>query len=114
MHKSSVSVMETIVSRLDITRIFCDLDDFCQEFERQWLQAHLPQMSGENLIRCRMCLSEIMTIVIAFHGSGYRNFKDFYTRASPTLLEQSLSKASQLHSVCRGDAVEFNGTVFVR
>ena len=26
-----------------------------------------------------MSLSEIMTIVIAFHGSGFRTFKEFYT-----------------------------------
>jgi hypothetical protein len=26
-----------------------------------------------------MSLSEVMTIVIAFHGSGYRTFKEFYT-----------------------------------
>ncbi len=26
-----------------------------------------------------MCISEVMTIVIAFHGSGYRTFKEFYT-----------------------------------
>ena len=26
-----------------------------------------------------MSLSEVMTIAIAFHGSGYRTFKEFYT-----------------------------------
>jgi hypothetical protein len=26
-----------------------------------------------------MSLSEVMTIVIAFHGSGYKTFKEFYT-----------------------------------
>jgi hypothetical protein len=29
--------------------------------------------------RSRMSLSEVMTIVIASHGSGFRTFKDFYT-----------------------------------
>ena len=28
----------------------------------------------------RLCLSEIMTILIAFHQSAYRNFKWFYTQ----------------------------------
>ena len=36
-------------------------------------------MLGERRCRSRMGLSEIMTIVIAFHGSGFRTFKEFYT-----------------------------------
>jgi hypothetical protein len=55
------------------------VDDFYQKFESVWQQAHLPSVTGERLCRGRMSLSEIMTIVIAFHGSGYRTFKDFYT-----------------------------------
>ena len=31
------------------------------------------------MCRSRLSLSEVMTIVIAFHGSGYRTFKEFYT-----------------------------------
>jgi len=44
-----------------------------------------------------MHLSEVMTIVIAFHGSGFLTFKDFYTlcvlpywkRAFPHLVSYS-------------------------
>lgn len=72
--------MQPIVSRLDITAIFCDIDDFCEQFEQAWAQQpQLPSMSGEKRSRTRMRLSEVMTIVIAFHGSGARTFKDFYT-----------------------------------
>ncbi|MEH2041497.1 DUF72 domain-containing protein [Nostoc sp.] len=82
-----VQIMVHLQSRLDITKIFCDLDDFCKVFESMWKQAHLPQMGGEKLSRCRMCLSEIMTIARvlrtryakAFHGSGYRIFKELST-----------------------------------
>lgn len=59
--------MTDIVSRLDIPQIFCEVDDFYQTFERHWLSIPLS-------------LSEVMTIVIAFHGSGYRTFKEFYMR----------------------------------
>ncbi len=38
----------------------------------------LTATCGQPLCRSRMCLSEVMTIVIAFHGSGYRTFKEFY------------------------------------
>jgi hypothetical protein len=67
-------------SRLDVTQIFWEVDDFCRMFERQWQdQPQLPSMSGEKLCRSRLSRSEVMTLVIAFHGSGYRTFKDFYT-----------------------------------
>ncbi|WP_217481689.1 hypothetical protein [Nostoc sp. TCL240-02] len=35
--------MSTIVSRLDITQIFCDVDDFCNQWESLWQQ--VPQGS---------------------------------------------------------------------
>jgi IS5 family transposase len=72
--------MDTIVSHLDVTKIFCEVDDFCQQFERHWQhQRQLPSMPGEKRSRSRLHLSEVMTIAIAFHGSGARTFKDFYT-----------------------------------
>ena len=74
-----VSAME-LNSRLDLTEIFCDVDDFYCSFE-QYCRS-IPQLSavtGEKRCRSRMSLSEVMTIVIAFHGSGYRTFKEFYT-----------------------------------
>ncbi len=55
------------------------LTTFAPQFERLWQQqAQLPALVGEKLSRSRMSLSEIMTIVIAFHGSGQRTCKDFY------------------------------------
>lgn len=72
--------MTSIVSHLDVTQIFCDVDDFCQVFEQHWQQhPQLPSMVGEQHSSSRLSLSEVMTIVIAFHGSGFRNFKSFYT-----------------------------------
>jgi len=87
-----VSAME-IKSHLDLTQIFCDVDDFYQNFER-WCHS-TPQLTacvGEKLCRSRLSLSEVMTIVIGFHGSGYRTFKDFYT------LQVNVSSLSSLAS----------------
>lgn len=69
-----------IKSRLELSEIFCDVDDFYQSFEQHCRD--LPQLTaiaGEKRCSSRMSLSEVMTIVIAFHGSGYRTFKEFYT-----------------------------------
>jgi hypothetical protein len=72
--------MSTIVSRLDVTQIFCDVDDFCSTWEQWWQKVpQLPSMAGERRSQSRMHLSEVMTIAIAFHGSGYKTFKEFYT-----------------------------------
>ena len=72
--------MDTIVSHLDVTQIFCEVDDFCQRFEALMQpQFQLPAVIGEKQSRSRLHRCEIMTIVIAFHGSGFRTFKEFYT-----------------------------------
>lgn len=61
-----------------LLKLFCAVDDFCQQVEQQRLPS-LP--SGEQRRRQPgLCESEIMTIVIHFHQSGYRDFKTYYTR----------------------------------
>ena len=73
---------------MSLLELFCDVDDFCLAFEPKW-QAQLLN----NGIRCRnrqggLCLSEIMTILIHFHESRYRDFKSYYTR----YVQQHLSR----------------------
>ena len=76
----SISASFMMASRLDITQIFWDVDDFCNQWSRLWrTQKQLPSIPNEKRCRSRMSLSEVMTIVIAFHGSGFRTFKEFYT-----------------------------------
>ncbi len=58
--------------------LFCHVDDFCHWFEPRW-QGQLLSNGLQRRQRVRsLCLSEMMTIVIAFHQSAYRNFKAFY------------------------------------
>jgi len=64
---------------LDILPIFCDIDDFCQFFEPAWKQRLLTEMPRQRNRHSSLCLSEVMTIIVLFHSSGYRNFKTFYT-----------------------------------
>ena len=69
-----------IKSRLDISQLFWEVDEFSQAFDAHCRQA-LKLSSGEPPVvyRSRLSISEVTTIVIAFHGSGYRTFKEFYT-----------------------------------
>lgn len=61
-----------------LEELFCSVDDFCARFEPDWKKQLLAQ--GKCRFRSRrLSLSEIMTIEIAFHLSGYKNFKTFYS-----------------------------------
>jgi transposase len=62
---------------MDIVPLFCELDEFCCQFE-PWLACHqLSQRQRQR--RSTMYLSEVMTILVLFHLLGYRNLKQFYT-----------------------------------
>ena len=61
-----------------LVELFCDVDDFCQIFEPYWNRQLLQSGLRKRRRRRRLGLSEIMTILIHFHQSHYRNFKAFY------------------------------------
>jgi hypothetical protein len=64
---------------MSLLALFCDVDDYCQAWQAQQPK-RLPGVSGQRRRQPRLSESEIMTIVIHFHQSGYRNFKDYYTK----------------------------------
>lgn len=62
---------------MSLTSLFCSVDDFCIDFEPEWHK----QLIGQNLkpvISKTLSMSEIMTLVIHFHQSAYRDFKHYY------------------------------------
>lgn len=61
-----------------IVEIFCDIDDFCKEWFKESSVYLLASPYRQRCRPCRMSASEIMTIVILFHLSHYRTFKDYY------------------------------------
>lgn len=65
---------------MEIVALFCDIDDFCLQFEPFWHQRLLSDGSRQRWTKTRMCLSEVMTIMVSFHQSGYRTFKDYFLR----------------------------------
>ena len=65
---------------MDIVALFCDIDDFCLHFAPHWHQHLIALGSRSRQRETTLTLSEVMTIEVAFHQSGYRTFKDFYLR----------------------------------
>jgi hypothetical protein len=64
---------------MSLLALFCDVDDFCQQWQAQQPK-RLPDVSGQRRRQAGLSESEIMTLVIHFHQSGYRDFKDYYTK----------------------------------
>ena len=67
---------------MSIVLLFCEIDDFFLAYERRVARQCLPEVLPIETRRRPRGLhpSEVMTILIAFHQSGYRTFKHFYLK----------------------------------
>jgi hypothetical protein len=62
---------------MSLLELFCAVDDFCI-----WLENTSPAIQlgkGRRGPRASLCVSEVMTILIHFHQSHYRDFKAYCT-----------------------------------
>lgn len=65
---------------MSLLELFCDVDDFCNAFDDYWQARGLGVGSGKKRgPKPMLALSEVMTIIIHFHQSRYRDFKTYYT-----------------------------------
>ena len=60
--------------------LFYDVDNFCFGFKPTYETKQLDNGKKKRNREGTLCLSEIMTIIIWFHLSSYRTFKDYYTK----------------------------------
>jgi Transposase DDE domain len=67
-------------SNMSLDELFCNIDDFCQEF----LPKYYVELKANKLCKRQrsgeLHPSEIMTILVMFHQSHYRDFKFFYSQ----------------------------------
>ena len=63
---------------MNLIELFCQVDDFFLVFEPLWQQTLLQAGDRQRIKRCRLGLSEVMTIIIHFHQSAFRHFKAYY------------------------------------
>jgi hypothetical protein len=62
-----------------LLELFVSVDDFCQVFLPFWEQKMMQDGSKKRRRVGEMSVSEIMTILIHFHQSHFRDFKSYYT-----------------------------------
>ena len=67
---------------MSIVSLFCEIDDFFLDYEKLKSTPCLREASPiDPRGRPRgLHPSEVMTVLIAFHQSGYRTFKHFYLK----------------------------------
>lgn len=67
-----------------LLEIFCDVDDFCIKYDliNQKLlnKGNNDSYKSTSIQNSALALSEVMTILIYFHLSDYRKFKNFYKK----------------------------------
>ena len=68
------------ITKDEITDIFCIIDDFCEEYDKDIEKMSLKAPDGRRHRKrsCVMSRSEIMTILVCFHFNQFRNFKHYY------------------------------------
>ena len=65
-------------SQAMLERLFCFVDDFCQEFMPIWEAQQILSGKRKRIRKQTLSDSEVMTLMILFHQSHYRHFKHFY------------------------------------
>jgi len=78
---------------MSLLELFCHVDDFCQVFEPQWQRTMVQEGKQRRIRPSRLSMSEIMTIVIHFHQSHYRDFKTYYCDHVLTHLHREFPQA---------------------
>ena len=70
---------------MSLLELFCDIDDFWQEYEPVWHQSLITNGQSHRCRAGHMSMSELMTIVVRFHQKRFRDFKTLHRicRSSP-------------------------------
>lgn len=63
---------------MDVTELFCKVDDFCQGYSPQYQALLLSSGNQQRNRKTSLSISEMVSIIIIFHQSCFRHFKGFY------------------------------------
>lgn len=76
-----------------LIKTFCKIDDFCNEYEIMCRKYLTYNEYKKTIPRTSMALSEIMTILVRFHTSRFRDFKSYYLTVILGTLKSYFPKA---------------------
>ena len=77
---------------MSLLELFCSIDDFCQSFEKHWHSELLESGLRQRRRQSQMALSEMLSLMVYFHQSHYRDFKAYYTQHVETFLRGEFPK----------------------
>ena len=82
---------------MELTTLFCLIDDFCADFEAEYYKHLMDDGKIKRVWKSRLSLSEVMTIIIQFQRSGYRTFKHYYQRPVSVYLRWAFPQLVSYH-----------------
>lgn len=71
--------MQSQISEEKLIEVFITIDDFVNLFD-QWLASRALAPTNQPTRQPELSSSEIMTILVYYHHSGYKNFQYYYQR----------------------------------
>ena len=69
---------------MDWDALYCVVDDYCNAFEATGRSRMIADGERRRKRSSQLSLSEMLTIIIGFHESGYRAFKRYYLERQAT------------------------------
>jgi hypothetical protein len=93
--------------RIDIIELYYVVEECCKLYEAQQRSRALPSCNQRNRAG-QMSVSEMVTIMVYFHLSGYKCFKYFYLQR---IVGWHRREFPRLHSYSRNASVDANAFV---
>ena len=67
-----------IINELKVIKLFCELDDFTQAFNKKIAEHQLEKYNPKSVHKPELDVLEMMCIEILYHHSGYKCFQYYY------------------------------------
>jgi len=88
---------------MELTKLYCSIDDFWKEFKAEWEKHLLENGPLRRGPEPKISVPEMITIVILFHRSNFRTFKHFYAHVCNTMSKDfSLVSYSRFIQLVKG------------